>query len=231
MANASHQLALFEPEASGEPSDRRIVTDDARGLIEYRRGLLTSDETSRFFAELRRDVAWNSGRRVMYEREVDVPRLTSGFRLDGADESRPPALLDIGRRVREALGVAFTNVGLNLYRDGRDSVAPHNDHLGELVRGFPIALVSLGATRRMSVRSKAEPRRSFHLDLEDGSLLVMGYETQVHYVHGIPKTSRPVGERISLAYRVRLDPERVWKGYGFSSPTASSSRETSASLT
>ena len=36
-----------------------------------------------------------------------------------------------------------------------------------------------------------------------GSLLVMDYETQLHYTHGVPKTTDPVGERISLAFRVR----------------------------
>jgi len=44
------------------------------------------------------------------------------------------------------------------------------------------------------------------VDLEAGSLLVMDYATQIHYTHGVPKTSEPVGERISLAFRVK--PER-----------------------
>ena len=97
----------------------------------------------------------------------------------------------------------FNSVGLNLYRDGRDSVAPHNDHLNEICKGFPIALVSLGATRRMTIRAKAEPRRVLHVDLEPGSLLMMDYATQLHYTHGVPKTTEPVGERISLAFRVK----------------------------
>ena len=42
-------------------------------------------------------------------------------------------------------GVPFNSVGLNFYRDGQDSVAPHNDHLDVLVEGFPIALLSLGS--------------------------------------------------------------------------------------
>ena len=102
-----------------------------------------------------------------------------------------------------ATGVAFNSVGLNLYRDGRDSVAAHNDHIDELVPGHPIALVSLGATRRMTIRAKQPPRRVLHVDLEPGSLLVMSYETQLHYTHGVPKTRGRVGERISLAFRVR----------------------------
>jgi alkylated DNA repair dioxygenase AlkB len=94
-------------------------------------------------------------------------------------------------------------VGLNFYRDGRDSVAPHNDHLDEIAPGYPIVLLSLGATRRMTIRAKAVPRRVLHVDLAAGSLLVMSYDTQLHYTHGVPKTSEPVGPRISLAFRVR----------------------------
>ena len=92
---------------------------------------------------------------------------------------------------------------MNFYRDGRDSVAPHNDHLYEIVAGHPIALISLGATRLMTIRSKTLPRRVFDLDLEAGSLLLMSYETQLHYDHGIPKTRAAVGPRISVALRVR----------------------------
>ena len=31
----------------------------------------------------------------------------------------------------------------------------------------------------------------------------MGYATQIHYTHAIPKTAETVGERISLAFRVK----------------------------
>jgi alkylated DNA repair dioxygenase AlkB len=82
-------------------------------------------------------------------------------------------------------------------------VAPHNDHLYEIREGFPIALLSLGAVRRMTVRAKTAPRRTLHVDLGPGSLFVMSYATQLHYTHAIPKTDEPVGERISLAFRVK----------------------------
>jgi alkylated DNA repair dioxygenase AlkB len=72
-----------------------------------------------------------------------------------------------------------------------------------LIAGQPIALLSLGATRRMTIRSKTTPRRILDLDLEPGSLLVMSYETQFHYDHGIPKTTAEVGPRISVAFRNR----------------------------
>ena len=55
----------------------------------------------------------------------------------------------------------------------------------------------------MTIRAKAAPHRSMHVHLEPGSLLVMDYETQIHYTHGVPKTRAVVGERISLAFRVK----------------------------
>ena len=190
------QLTLFD-------TDEALLADDERGRISYRPGFVDASTAEAWFADLRGSVGWRSLRRTMYEREVDVPRLIGHFRLDPPDDSTPVAILDAFRLVADALGVPFNSVGLNLYRNGRDSVAPHNDHLYEIVKGFPIALVSLGATRRMSIRAKEPPRRSIHIDLEPGSLLVMDYATQLHYTHAVPKTAEPVGERISLAFRVK----------------------------
>lgn len=184
-----------------------VLTDDDRGRVTYTPRFADRPTADAWFAELRRDVDWRSLRRQMYDREVDVPRMIAHFRLDPAPDSLPGAIREASRRVVGALGVPFNSVGLNLYRDGRDSVAPHNDHLYEIRPGFPIALVSLGDTRRMTIRAKAAPRRVMHVDLEPGSLLVMDYETQLHYTHAIPKTIGRVGERISLAFRVKPDPK------------------------
>src|SRR6185436_9395698 len=199
------QLTLFH-------SSERLLADDDRGRIAYTPGFVDAGTAEAWFAELRAAVPWRAERRVMYDREVDVPRLLGSFRLDETGASTPAAILDAAARVGHALGVPFNSVGLNLYRDGRDSVAPHNDHLNEIQKGFPIALVSLGATRRMTIRAKEAPRRALNIDLEAGSLFVMDYLTQLHYTHGVPKTSEPVGERISLAFRVKH--ERPAKGGG-----------------
>ena len=200
------QLALFD-------STETVLVDDERGRIRYRPCFVDPATAEAWFAGLRHGVEWRSQRRMMYDREVDVPRLVSSFRLDPASASTPDAVLDASRLVIEVTSVPFNSVGLNLYRDGRDSVAPHNDHLYEIQKGFPIALVSLGATRRMVVRAKEAPRRVLNIDLEAGSLFVMDYATQLHYTHGVPKTNEPVGERISLAFRVKR--ERPAKDGGF----------------
>jgi alkylated DNA repair dioxygenase AlkB len=190
------QTSLFE-------SVERVLAGDERGRIAYTPGFLDPGTADAWFGTLRDGVEWKAERRRMYDREVDVPRLTAHFRLSDPDVPPPDVIREATRRVIDATGVPFTGVGLNFYRDGRDSVAPHNDHLYELVEGFPIVLLSLGSPRRMTIRAKEPPRRVLHVDLEPGSLLLMSYETQLHYTHGIPKTTAEVGPRISLAFRVR----------------------------
>jgi alkylated DNA repair dioxygenase AlkB len=193
------QLKLFD-------SSQGTLADDERGRITYIPGFVDAETAQAWFTELHDGVTWRSERREMYHREVDVPRLLGHFRLDPAPDETPAAIMEAARRVVAHLRVPFNTVGLNLYRDGRDSVAPHNDHLYDIREGFPIALLSLGATRRMTIRAKAAPRRTIHVDLEPGSLLLMDYETQIHYTHSVPKVRESVGERISLAFRVKADP-------------------------
>src|SRR5580658_6586818 len=179
----SQQLGFFE-------NDARVIVDDESGSIIYYPAALTAEQAARAFADLREAAPWRSERRMMYDREVDVPRLVARMPIDA---ELPQSLADIVPIVEQLSGARFTTIGMNLYRDGHDSVAPHNDHLSELIAGEPIALVSLGASRRMTIRSKAKPRRIFDLDLEPGSLLVMSYQTQRTYDHGIPKTKDAVG--------------------------------------
>ena len=187
----------------------RVLVEDDEGGIRYWPGFVEAATAARWFAELRDAVDWRSERRPMYDRVVDVPRLLAGYRLDGA-ERLPQVLFEIADRVRRTLGTPFNHVGLNRYRDGNDSVAPHNDKLYSIVAPHPIALLSLGATRRMDIRAKQPPRNAIRIELEAGSLLVMSHASQHHWDHGVPKSKAPVGERINLAFRVRPEGRRRW---------------------
>lgn len=199
---------MVQPDLLGDASG--LLLDDASGRIRYLPDAVPLARAQAWFRQLHEGIEWHSERRMMYEREVDVPRLTASFRLD--DPALPSALREAADAVLGLTNIAFDSAGLNLYRDGYDSVAPHNDHLDELQRGYPIALLSLGATRRMTIRAKQPPRRVLNVDLEPGSLLMMSWRTQRHYDHSIPKTRTPVGARISIAFRRR---PQVASGAGF----------------
>lgn len=189
------QRSLFD---AGSP---QTLLDDASGRIVLTPDLVDEETARAWFRQLHDGIAWKSGRRLMYEREVDVPRLRAHFRAD--DPALPDTLRQALDLVRTTFAAPFDSIGLNLYRDGHDSVAPHNDKLADLIKGEPIVLLSLGATRTMTIRAKQPPRHVMRVDLEAASALLMSWETQRHYDHAIPKQRAPVGPRISLAFRVR----------------------------
>jgi alkylated DNA repair dioxygenase AlkB len=52
------------------------------------------------------------------------------------------------------------------------------------------------------MRRRKRRAETLGLDLEHGSLLLMQGATQHHWLHALPKTTRPVGERINLTFRL-----------------------------
>jgi alkylated DNA repair dioxygenase AlkB len=179
--------------------DRRILFEGEPGVLTYFPNALAGSTASQWFALLHEHVAWQTETRQMYDRQVDVPRLFARFDLQG--HNLPAPIAEAAHVVSSTVGHAFNSVGLNLYRDESDSVAWHNDRLHRLQADAPIAILSLGATRRMSIRTKRTPRRTLHVDLESGSVLLMSYQTQLHLDHSIPKQREKSGPRISLAFR------------------------------
>ena len=170
------------------------LVDDAEGGIRYWPAFAGEDEAGAWFRALCDGCDWQHQRRPMYDRVVDVPRLQAWYPFEQVSHEGLPAGLPLApmlARVQTVVPGAYSSVGLNLYRDGQDSVAMHNDKLHMLGPGEPIALISLGAPRRMNIRAKAGGR-ALGIDLEPGSLLVMSHASQVTHEHGIPKTSRPV---------------------------------------
>ncbi|SON95424.1 alpha-ketoglutarate-dependent dioxygenase AlkB [Xanthomonas citri] len=146
------------------------VLHDQQGGVRYWPQLLLPALAQEAFDALRDGADWRSQRREMYDRVVDVPRLLASYRLDDALPAGLPLqrLLDA---VQAVLPAPYNAVGLNLYRDGRDSVAMHHDALHTLVAPHPIALLSLGAPRRMQLRAKDGSTRAVALELASGSLL------------------------------------------------------------
>lgn len=177
------------------------LVDDAEGGIRYWPEFVDAALAQEWFAALHAKAAWTHLQRPMYDRVVDVPRLLASYRT----ETFPPELplADMLARVQAIAPAPYNGVGMNLYRDGDDSVAMHSDKLHLLTRPYPIALVSLGDPRRMLIRAKGVNRGTLGIDLEPGSLLCMSHASQLSHEHGIPKTKKPQGPRISAVFRVR----------------------------
>ncbi|CAB3793580.1 alpha-ketoglutarate-dependent dioxygenase AlkB family protein [Paraburkholderia fynbosensis] len=190
------QPSLFAPEPVS-------VLHDREGGIRYLPEAVPAAIAQRWFDQARQNIAWISQQRMMYEREVAVPRLLATFSRESAD--LPAPLAEAFEAVRALVGAPFNRVGLNLYRDGSDSVALHSDKTERLVPAQPIAIISLGASRRMSIRPKVGAGGVLHVELEAGSCLVMSYAAQFTHEHGIPKRPGESEPRISLAFRCFVD--------------------------
>jgi alkylated DNA repair dioxygenase AlkB len=170
-----------------------------------------ANEATRLFQDLRRQIDWREEQILMFGRRVPVPRRVAWHGDPGArytysgTEHHPlpwtPALERVRERVTLLAGAHFNAVLLNLYRDGRDGMGWHADDEPELGRDPVIASVSLGATRRFCLRHRRHKDLRLNVPLTHGSLLLMSGATQHHWVHALPKTTAPVGERINLTFR------------------------------
>jgi alkylated DNA repair dioxygenase AlkB len=150
------------------------------------------------------DIGWREDRRQMYERQVTVPRL---LRWYSSSEPLPHPLLT---EAREALNhhyepeprERFATAGMCLYRDGRDSVAWHGDRIGRSRwQDTMVAIVSFGSPRPLLLRPNGGGAPSLRFPLGHGDLVIMGGSCQRTWEHCIPKTSRPVGPRVSVQFR------------------------------
>ena len=151
------------------------------------------------FEELLSSAQWESTTQELYGKVVVTPRLVARWPAP-EDLATLPAVVG---RMRELLVERyerpFDSVSANLYRDGRDSVAWHGDHIPLRIVNPVVATVSLGHARRFLMRPR-QGRTELSLALGLGDLVVMGGTSQRTWLHAVPKVAA-AGPRISVAYR------------------------------
>jgi alkylated DNA repair dioxygenase AlkB len=175
-------------------------------------------EADRLLRELRDSTAWRQDTIKFFGKTVDVPRLTAWYGDEGTRyiysgiENVPlswtPPLLEVKRAVEPPSGVVFNSVLLNRYRTGKDSVSWHADDEPEFGDQPVIASVSFGGTRTFQLKHKRRKELKGSIELTHGSLLVMRGETQTNWLHQVPKTAKPVEERLNLTFRRIVAPAR-----------------------
>lgn len=198
-------FGLFDDTQLFDAGQRRRVDFDLAdaGLVLWEQ-FFAKDESDRYYEALLHDSPWVQRRRPMYDKVVLDPRLTAYY---GGEKGHAwtPMLLEIKSKVEAQCGLSFNRVLLNYYRDRNDSVAWHSDTLPSDGKHHAIASVTFGETRLFRVRHKQHPQdKSLQaaIYLTHGSFLLMGENMQYHYEHHVPKTTRPVGPRINLTFRI-----------------------------
>lgn len=160
---------------------------------------------------LRNNIVWKQESMNMYGKKIDFPRLTAWYgnndkpySFSGITLQPLPwtsEILTIKNKIEPIAKTVFNSVLLNLYRDGNDSISWHTDAEKELGINPIIASVNFGATRKFQLRH-IKTKEKLEIELTHGSLLIMQGELQHFWQHQVPKTSKPVGERINLTFRV-----------------------------
>lgn len=179
--------------------------------VRWHRHWLAAADADALQRTLREQVRWEVHRIRMFGRQVDSPRLscwmgdpTARYRYSGTDfvpAPWHPALLPLRERLAAFCGRDFNSVLLNRYRDGDDGMGWHSDNEPELGPAPLIASLSLGAERRFALRRRDDHAKKAEVVLGHGDLLLMGGATQRHYQHALPKSTRPLAERINLTFR------------------------------
>jgi alkylated DNA repair dioxygenase AlkB len=172
---------------------------DETSWVDYCPGWLRGHDA--LFSSLLETGSWEQRTRQMYDQKVLEPRLTAGWTPDAADPTVPSVLPAMCSVLSARYGVLFDRVWVNLYRDGRDSVAWHPDRNGRVHRNPLVATVSLGARRRFQLRPRGGGRIALELSPGAGDLVVMGGACQHDWEHCVPKTAKPVGPRMSVTIR------------------------------
>jgi alkylated DNA repair dioxygenase AlkB len=187
-------LGTTAPSVDPDAVVERVELDD-RSWVDVGRVWLRGADT--LLETLVAAVPWRQGRRKMYDRVLDDPRLSRWY--SAADPLPHPSLDAVRRALSARYRVGFGGVGLNYYRGGRDSVAFHRDrelrHLDQTL----VAIVTLGAARPFLVRPRGGGP-SHDLRPGSGDLLVMGGRTQADWEHSVPKVAR-AGPRVSVSLR------------------------------
>ena len=189
----------------------KIVFDLPDAEIEYHPSLFNSEKANELFELLKNEIPWQHDEITVYGKKHLQPRLTSLFGNDGKPYGysniimQPnrwnPLLMFIKNEVETICNENFTTVLLNYYRDGKDSNGWHADNEKELGRNPIIASVSFGAERVFQLKHNTTNQRQ-NINLENGSLLIMKGATQHFWKHQIPKSSKEIGARINLTFRI-----------------------------
>lgn len=202
---AVHQWTLLGGDAPAVDAtvDIERVALGRGAWVDLGRGWLRGADA--LFDELVARVKWKQGRRRMYDRMVDDPRLSCWFRAgDPLPHAALPAIKD---ELSARYGVAFGAAGLNYYRDGRDSVAFHRDRELRHLSDTLIAIVTLGGPRPFLIRPRGGGS-SRDLRPGSGDLLVMGGRAQADWEHAVPKVVS-ANPRLSITFRWARQPARL----------------------
>lgn len=142
----------------------------------------------------KRKVAWYGDKNFSYTYSN-----TTKFALAWTRE-----LLELKTLSEKITGATYNSCLLNLYHSGEEGMAWHSDDEKALGKNSAIASWSFGAERKFAFKHK-QSGQTVSVVLENGSLLVMKDETQTHWLHRLPPTTKVKRPRVNLTFRTMVE--------------------------
>lgn len=169
-------------------------------------------DSDHYLNSLLNEIDWKQDNITVFGKTYLQPRLTAFFANNNTSYKYSNivmhpypfnhSLLEIKNQIEKHQNIKFTSCLANLYRHGQDSNGWHADNEKELGEEPIIASVSFGVDRVFQLKHKHKKHLKVKLVLHHGSLLIMKGKTQKYWLHQIPKTTKNIGKRINLTFRI-----------------------------
>ncbi len=181
------------------------------GTVIYDASILTQKVANDFTKKLLENIDWKNDVVKIYGKQIITKRKVAWYANDGITYTYSNItkiglpwtneLLQIKKIAEDKTGFTFNSCLLNLYHEGNEGMGWHSDNEKEIVKNSCIASFSFGAERKFMFRHNVT-KETIAITLANGSLLCMLEETQTHWQHQLPKTTKIKTPRINLTFRV-----------------------------
>jgi alkylated DNA repair dioxygenase AlkB len=192
------------------PSDPSLNLLPGDGIVNYYGKLMSAPEATEMAQALLDRIEWRNDEAVIYGKRIITKRKVAwygeeAFSYTYSNTTKTalpwtPELLFLKNLAEKHSGETYNSCLLNLYHDGSEGMAWHSDGEKDLRKNGAIASLSFGAERKFCFKHKKSGEK-IDVFLEAGSLLVMKGETQTHWVHRLPPTTKVNQPRINLTFR------------------------------
>ena len=186
-----------------------ILTKDGQAF--YYGQIFSAQESADWFEILMNNIEWQQDEVIIFGKKIITARKMQWYAATEVEYEYSKVkrtarifteeLVRLKNIVEEKTGATFNSCLLNLYHDGNEGMGWHSDGESSLVHNAPITALSFGAERKMLFKNKAS-KENVSVFLENGSLLLMGKDSQTNWLHSIPKTKKVSKPRISLTFRL-----------------------------
>jgi len=142
----------------------------------------------------------------IYGKTHEVPRWHKNYefnyKFNGSPskqlEPTPPEIKELFIAIQEKFSKGYNGILVNWYNP-EDYISYHSDAEKQLDITHPILTLTLGEEKRKFIVKNDHTKHEYFLG--HGDIFIMGGDTQKTHKHGLPRSKKYTGRRISLTFR------------------------------